>query len=345
MDLKLGGNYIPGPHIVTRCVAFDNQGKGFDQNHNTAGVTLYNCTSYNNSRNFAFSETPTTGQNILKNNISLSGPVDIENSAIQEKNSWDGFTISSDDFISLDTDLAKSPRKADSSLPDINLFRLSDSSSMIDAGVDVGLVYNGRAPDLGAFESGVQTYVPIELIALTAKQINYSVELQWLSVTEINNKGFEIEKKSNTKDWSRIGFIPGKGNSSEPVKYNYSDNFITPGTSYYRLKQIDFDGRYVYSNSINIDISQNITKYFLNQNYPNPFNPETTIAFSIGKEETVSLKIYDLIGNQIAELLNQKLPAGIHSVKFSGENLSNGIYFYTLETESFSKTNKMILLK
>jgi hypothetical protein len=153
---KVGGNYVQGPHIVTRSVAFDNKQKGFDQNNNTAGITLYNNTSFRNgTRNFSFPSNPASGKHILKNNIShRSGTTNsIVSTSIVEANSWVGFTINDSDFISLDTSLALSPRNADSSLPYIDFLRLSQFSLFIDAGVDVGLSFNGTAPDLGAFET------------------------------------------------------------------------------------------------------------------------------------------------------------------------------------------------
>ncbi len=157
---KVGGNYIPGPHVLTRCIAFDNRGKGFDQNHNTAGVTLYNCTAYRNKGyNFSFYETPDTLTNDLRNNISYDGSVRIDDTALQINNSWQGFSVTSDDFTSLDTSAATNPRTPDWKLPEISFLRLSQGSSLIDAGIDVGLAYEGTAPDLGAFEYGTATAV------------------------------------------------------------------------------------------------------------------------------------------------------------------------------------------
>lgn len=152
---KLGGNYIAGPHIVTRCVAFDNKGKGFDQNNNTAGITLYNNTSWRNgTRNYSFPATPASGQHVFKNNISHAAVNQITGSSLLEANSWQGFTVTNSDFVSLDTTLAKVSRNEDSSLTRIDFLRLAETSSMIDAGVDVGFQFNGTAPDLGAFEFG-----------------------------------------------------------------------------------------------------------------------------------------------------------------------------------------------
>ncbi|MCK6613333.1 MAG: right-handed parallel beta-helix repeat-containing protein [Ignavibacteriaceae bacterium] len=152
---KLGGNYIQGPHMVTRSVAFDNKSKGFDQNNNTAGVTLYNNTAFRNgARNFSFPANPASGQHILKNNIAYTGSNILSSTTLLEANSWQSFTVRDTDFVSLDTSFVLSPRGSDSSLPYIELFRLRETSPLVDAGVNVGMAFNGTAPDLGAFETG-----------------------------------------------------------------------------------------------------------------------------------------------------------------------------------------------
>lgn len=152
---KLGGNYIAAAHIITRSVAFDNKSKGFDQNNNTAGITVYNNTAFRNgSRNYSFPSNPSSGQHILKNNIGYTGVNSLASTTQLEANSWQSFTVKDTDFVSLDTSQVLSARNADSTLAYIELFRLRETSPMIDAGVDVGLAFNGTAPDLGAFETG-----------------------------------------------------------------------------------------------------------------------------------------------------------------------------------------------
>jgi hypothetical protein len=153
---KLGGSNVATPNTVRNCIAFDNAGnggKGFDENNNLAGQTIYNCTSFRNKgANFSFPNTSITGQHLIKNCISFQGTTSIIN-AVLEKNSWQGFTVTAADFLSIDTSVVTAARNPDGSLPKSNFFRLSSTSSMIDAGVDVGLPYNGKAPDLGAFET------------------------------------------------------------------------------------------------------------------------------------------------------------------------------------------------
>lgn len=155
---KVGGNYTIALHTVTNCLSFDNVVKGFDQNHNAGGVTLYNCIAWRNGRNYSFPDTLRSGMNVVKNNISfqsISTSVSF-NSRFTEQatNSWLGFTVTSSDFLAFDTTLATAPRRADGTLPDNNFLHLAPSSSMVNAGTNVGLPYNGSAPDLGPFETG-----------------------------------------------------------------------------------------------------------------------------------------------------------------------------------------------
>jgi hypothetical protein len=158
---KLGGNFVSTPHTVRNCASFDNAGntgRGFDENNNTGGQTLYNCTAFRNKGdNYHFKNSVDSGQtHVIKNCISLEGVVAIS-SGIQEKNSWQGFTVSTVDFLSVDTALITAPRNPEGSLSASAFLRLAPTSPMIDAGANVGLPYTGRAPDLGAFESSPVT--------------------------------------------------------------------------------------------------------------------------------------------------------------------------------------------
>ncbi|MCW8850092.1 MAG: right-handed parallel beta-helix repeat-containing protein [Melioribacteraceae bacterium] len=157
---KLGGNYISAPHIIRNSIAFDNKAKGFDQNHNTAGITVLNCTAYRNDRNFSFNEDPADSIHILKNNISFDGSNSIASSSIEMNNSWNGFFITWQDFSSLDTSLARVERDENFKLRRTDFLRLASTSTLIDAGIDVGIAYLDAAPDLGAFEyDGLSTSV------------------------------------------------------------------------------------------------------------------------------------------------------------------------------------------
>ncbi|MBN1184176.1 MAG: right-handed parallel beta-helix repeat-containing protein [Bacteroidales bacterium] len=151
---KVGGNYKVANNILTNCVAYGQPGKGFDQNNNAGGLTILNCTAYNNGYNYGLGNNVDTGQkHNLKNNISLNGPISISN-AIQANNTWNtGFTVSAADFVSLDLREDTILRLGDGSIPETSLFRLDSLSLLVDAGVDAGLPFLGNAPDLGCFES------------------------------------------------------------------------------------------------------------------------------------------------------------------------------------------------
>lgn len=154
---KVGGNYTIAAHTVTNCVAFDNAVKGFDQNHNAGGVTVSNCIAWRNQRSYWFPDTLRSGENVIRNNISFqatSTPTSFNSRfTVQAANSWQGFTVTTADFLSMDTSLATAPRNPDGSLPSNDFFHLASGSSLIDAGVYAWIPYNGPAPDLGAFES------------------------------------------------------------------------------------------------------------------------------------------------------------------------------------------------
>ncbi|MCG6912888.1 T9SS type A sorting domain-containing protein [bacterium BMS3Abin03] len=187
--------------------------------------------------------------------------------------------------------------------------------------------------------------LPVELVSFNGKLNEKHIELHWQTQTEVNNYGFNVERSINNKDWATLSFIEGNGNSNSPKYYDFTDNDITKSGNYnYRLKQIDNDGTFEYSKivSVNVSLPEN---YYLSQNYPNPFNPETRIDFSIPQKQMVALRIYNTIGEQVAELLNEEKDAGSYSVKFNGSNLPSGIYIYRLTTQHFVMNKKMTLLK
>ncbi|MCX7875098.1 MAG: YCF48-related protein [Melioribacteraceae bacterium] len=191
---------------------------------------------------------------------------------------------------------------------------------------------------------------PIELMYFTANVINNSVKLIWQTATELNNYGFDIERASTSlstqpTNWQNIGFVKGNGNSNSPKHYSFIDQNPIGGKLKYRLKQIDSDGSFSYSNEIEIYV--NIPKVFaLEQNYPNPFNPTTTISFTLQEDGLTTLKIYDLLGREVKTLVNEELKAGqIHRINFDGSGLASGVYFYKLESKSMSMIRKFVLMK
>ena len=188
--------------------------------------------------------------------------------------------------------------------------------------------------------------IPVELVSFTASQSNDQIQLSWITATELNNQGFEIERKT-TESWEKIGFVNGNGTTTEMQYYSFTDNSGLVNNVYkiyYRLKQIDFDGTYEYSNEVTIELSQP-DSYLLNQNYPNPFNPSTIISWQLPESKFVTLKIYDVLGNEVASLINEEKPAGNFEVEFNATALSSGIYYYKLVAGDFVDVKKMILLK
>jgi photosystem II stability/assembly factor-like uncharacterized protein len=201
------------------------------------------------------------------------------------------------------------------------------------------------------------TIIPVELSGFTAVSKNRKVELNWTTVTELNNSGFEIQRSNDKTDFEKIGFVPGYGTTTEKHFYSFLDDKTISGKYYYRLKQIDFDGSYKYSDIIETEVNQEFN-YSLEQNYPNPFNPSTKIKFTIptppsssplskGRNEVgfVTLKVYDVLGNEIATLVNEYKPAGRYETDFNADGLTSGIYFYKLQAGSFVETKKMILIR
>jgi hypothetical protein len=185
--------------------------------------------------------------------------------------------------------------------------------------------------------------LPVELTAFTAKSVNSGIELNWNTATEINNDGFCIERKSNDV-WQDIGFVPGHGNSNSPKNYSYFDNNAVNDTKFqYRLKQIDNDGNFKYSNSIEINIAP--SEFGLSQNYPNPFNPSTSIRYSISKKSFVKLAVYDMLGREVSSLVLGVKDQGSFNEEFNGSNLPSGVYIYRLEIKPNDGSNGFIAVK
>ena len=189
-----------------------------------------------------------------------------------------------------------------------------------------------------------QSLVPVELSSFTANANNNKVFLRWRTETELNNYGFEIERSVDNNSWNKIAFVEGNGNSNSTKKYLYIDNFPPFGKVYYRLKQIDNDGKFEFSNVINVDLNVS-SSVVLHQNYPNPFNPTTTIEYSLPTNSYVSLKVYDLLGREVITLKNEHQVAGKYSVKFNGSNLASGIYIYVMTADNVIVSKKMSILK
>lgn len=186
--------------------------------------------------------------------------------------------------------------------------------------------------------------LPVEFTSFSSSTTGNTVNLLWTTATEINNSGFEIQRKNKTeKEWISRGFVKGMGTSSEKHGYSFSEQDVPEGNYYYRLKQVDYSGVFSYSDVVEVEV--NAVQFYLSQNYPNPFNPATVITYSLPRSGYVSLKVYNSVGEEIATLVNNINEAGSHKIEFDASRLSSGVYYYSLESGNFSQTNKMILMK
>jgi len=189
--------------------------------------------------------------------------------------------------------------------------------------------------------------VPVEMRSFTASVKKSSVELLWSTASELNNRGFEVERSVNDHNsFAVVGFVDGKGNSTEINYYSFNDNPHLSGVNqiYYRLKQVDFDGTFSYSDvvSVSYDVP---AEFVLNQNYPNPFNPSTTISYFVPKESFVSIKIYDFLGREVTTLVSEMKSTGSYDLRFDASNIPSGTYFYTMTADGYASTKKMVLIK
>ncbi|MCB9207815.1 MAG: T9SS type A sorting domain-containing protein [Ignavibacteriales bacterium] len=195
--------------------------------------------------------------------------------------------------------------------------------------------------------------LPVELSTFNVNSVEGTkAQLEWETATEVNNYGFEIERSVVTESaeatWEKVAFVEGHGNSNSPKLYSFTDKNLVGGSKFaYRLKQIDIDGTFEYSDVIEVEVLP--TKYELFQNYPNPFNPSTNIKFSLPEDAKVNINIYNVLGERVASVLSEELKAGFHQIDFNsnsaGYQLSSGVYLYTIESKNFSQVKKMILMK
>lgn len=258
---KMGGgdtsNVSNWAHHVTmtRCIAYGNRVKGFDQNNNAGSMVLINCTGYGNGTNYSIIRPLRAADSaVVTNGVSLGIHGSLNGFVRQDHNSWTiPVETTEQDFVSVDAALLTAPRAADGSLPEIGFLRPAQGSDLIDAGIDAGLPFFGAAPDLGAFETEYTSWV--------------------------------------------------RESPSVPAAVT------------------------------------------LHQNHPNPFNPVTTIGFSIPERSDVTLSVHDVLGRELAALLREERPAGTHTVQWSGEGNSGGIYFARLRSGAHTQVIRMALVK
>ena len=230
-----------------------------------------------------------------------------------------------------------------------NLTLNSGGTLTIDGGVTLNVT--GSYTNNGGTVNNGGTLLPVEMTCFTAVAQKTSALLAWSTATEVNNYGFEVERSGmsntglGTMNWQKFGFVAGAGTSNAPHEYSFTDKNVPPGRYTYRLKQIDRDGSFKYSQSVEVEVETAPHIFSLSQNYPDPFNPTTNITYSLRSDGNVRLVVYDILGSEVGVLVNGVQTAGSHQVIFSGSNLGSGIYFYKLESSGQTIIKKMILMK
>lgn len=230
-------------------------------------------------------------------------------------------------------------------------FLTTTSTSLYELDENTGAIIRTIASGLSFQYISLYDYslIPVELTSFTAEVLKDGVVLNWRTATELNNSGFQVERSIDNKTFYQVGFVPGYGTTTEPKSYTFTDNTVESGIYYYRLKQIDLNGTYSYSDVVNADVGLP-ADYSLKHNYPNPFNPSTTIEFSAPVQAKVTISVYNLVGELVSEIISGDYTAGTHNVDFNAADLSSGIYFYHIDAigvdgSNYSNVMKMTLLK
>ncbi|MBN8544567.1 MAG: T9SS type A sorting domain-containing protein [Ignavibacteria bacterium] len=217
---------------------------------------------------------------------------------------------------------------------------LIDNSALLFSGGSLATTISSTAL------SGGSIPLPVELVSFNASCDHGNVDLTWQTATEVNNNGFEVERKISTSDWYKIGFVEGNGTSNSPKFYSFSDKPTGTGKISYRLKQIDNDGMFEYSPTVEVLVDNLPNGFVLEQNYPNPFNPETSIRFALREDTKATLKVYNSLGSEIATLFDGTAEAGrYYDVKFGSGELASGFYIYKLVAGEYVSVKKMLLMK
>ncbi len=226
-----------------------------------------------------------------------------------------------------------------------------DAGTTIDvgSGADIcatNIYINGTYSGGGTICSGP---LPVTLSSFMHSVDKNNVRLMWVTEIELNNSGFDIERAIITQngpgEWKKVGFVQGSGTTSQPKGYIYEDKKIQTGKYNYRLKQIDYSGNFEYFGLNNdVDVAPPFS-FSVSQNYPNPSNPKSKIDYQLPMDSRVIIRIYNLLGQEVAALVDEIKQAGYHTAEFDGSNLASGVYFYRLEAGDFKKIMKLVLVK
>jgi hypothetical protein len=233
-------------------------------------------------------------------------------------------------------------------LSDININSGADATDLVNVQYRQRVLSGDMSVDgIRVATSWLEAPLPVELSSFSASVVGNAVKLNWKTETEVNNYGFEIERyalSAERQAWNKIGFINGNGNSNSPKSYSFVDDNVTAGKYSYRLKQIDNEGQFEYSKSIEVDFGAP-KKFELSQNYPNPFNPVTTIRFNLPEAANVKLTLFNILGQELKTLVNEFKESGVHTINFDASELNSGMYIYKIEAGTFVQTRKMTLVK
>jgi hypothetical protein len=197
--------------------------------------------------------------------------------------------------------------------------------------------------------------LPIELTSFTAQETGGAVVLQWSTLSEVNNYGFMVERSAEpTSDFLPVsGLIPGHGTTIVPHSYTFTDN-PPPAANpfFYRLESIDLNSTLHYSDAVQAEItgvaerSTDLPAHVsLGQNYPNPFNPTTNIQFTVVNRQLTIVKVFDVLGREVATLVNEVMEPGTYAVQFDASSHASGLYFYRLSVGQYVECRKMIVMK
>jgi hypothetical protein len=204
------------------------------------------------------------------------------------------------------------------------------------------------SPTLNAVTNLTGVSLPVQISSFAAAMDYRNARLSWSTATETNNHGFEVERRAvgGNGAWAKVGFVPGAGTSTSPREYSYVDANLPPGRYAYQLKQVDTDGKYSYSGSVEIEVGVAAREFALTDAFPNPFNPATTIEFSVPNDGHATLKVFNVLGQEVATLFNGIATAGrFNQARFDASNLPTGLYFSRLEFDGKSMMKKMMLTK
>ena len=211
---------------------------------------------------------------------------------------------------------------------------------------DIGLVTRtvSAVQKLTFDESGLGEILPVELVSFTSIINQNKVTLLWVTATELNNYGFDIERFQSLSGWNKIGFIKGRGSSNSSTSYSFIDKPLDGSKFQYRLKQIDKDGKFTYSNVIDVVLGVP-SNFELKQNFPNPFNPSTKITYNVPLDGIITLIVYDIMGRKVFTLVNENKKAGSYEVTLDGSPLASGTYFCKMTAKNFTSSIKMLFIK